>query len=162
MVFTGYIQTHSLKLKIQKSSTSHCEIRSLFCKVHCVLEKGFYSWSFSKAGATKYVHIKSTTVYAPRRNWDSPQPPSRRLVRPLPPVSGGRGTLAGEKGVGRVRRRAYTVVLFICTYFVPGAIGIRLLIKGCSVTRFFASGFFHESVSPQPQSIPLRPFRVFF
>jgi hypothetical protein len=30
-----------------------------------------------------------------------------------------------------------------------------------SVTRFFASGFFHESVSPQPQSIPLRPFRIF-
>jgi hypothetical protein len=41
-------------------------------------------------------------VYAPRRNWDSPQPPSRRLVCPFPPVSGGRGTLAGEKGVGRV------------------------------------------------------------
>jgi hypothetical protein len=51
---------------------------------------------------TKYVHIKSTTVYAPRRNRDSPQPPTRRLVCPLPPVSGGRGTLAGEKGVGRV------------------------------------------------------------
>jgi hypothetical protein len=32
----------------------------------------------------------------------SPQPPTRRLVCPLPPVSGGRGTLAGEKGVGRV------------------------------------------------------------
>jgi hypothetical protein len=31
-----------------------------------------------------------------------PQPPTRRLVCPLPPVSGGRGTLAGEKGVGRV------------------------------------------------------------
>ncbi len=30
------------------------------------------------------------------------QPPTRRLVCPLPPVSGGRGTLAGEKGVGRV------------------------------------------------------------
>ena len=41
-------------------------------------------------------------MYAPRRNWDSPQPPTRRLVCPLPPVSGGRGTLAGEKGVGRV------------------------------------------------------------
>ncbi len=27
---------------------------------------------------------------------------TRRLVCPLPPVSGGRGTLAGEKGVGRV------------------------------------------------------------
>ncbi len=51
---------------------------------------------------TKYVHIKSTKVYAPRRNSDSPQPPTRWLVCPLPPVSGGRGTLAGEKGVGRV------------------------------------------------------------
>ncbi len=30
-----------------------------------------------------------------------------------------------------------------------------------SVTRFFASGFFHESVSPQPQSIAFRPFRIF-
>ena len=30
-----------------------------------------------------------------------------------------------------------------------------------SVTRFFASGFFYESVSPQPQSIPLGPFRIF-
>ncbi len=27
--------------------------------------------------------------------------------------------------------------------------------------RFFASGFFHESVSPQLQSIPFRPFRIF-
>jgi hypothetical protein len=45
---------------------------------------------------TKYVHIKSTIVYAPRRNWDFPQPPTRRLVCPLPPVSGGRVTLAGE------------------------------------------------------------------
>jgi hypothetical protein len=42
---------------------------------------------------------------------------------PLPPVSGGRGTLAGEKGVGGgvpIPTRGYTVVLFICTYFVNG------------------------------------------
>jgi hypothetical protein len=26
--------------------------------------------------------------------------------------------------------------------------------------EFFASGFFHESVSPQPQSIPLGPFQI--
>jgi hypothetical protein len=58
---------------------------------------------------TKYVHIKSATVYAPRRNWDSPQPPTRRLVCPLPPVSGGRGTLAGEKGVGRVPIQGHTL-----------------------------------------------------
>jgi hypothetical protein len=31
-----------------------------------------------------------------------PQPPTRRLVCHLPPVSGGRGTLAGEKGDKRV------------------------------------------------------------
>jgi hypothetical protein len=30
-----------------------------------------------------------------------------------------------------------------------------------SVTRFFASCSFRESVSPQPQSIPLRPFQFF-
>jgi hypothetical protein len=30
-----------------------------------------------------------------------------------------------------------------------------------SVTRFFTSGFFHESVSPQPQRIPLGPFQIF-
>jgi hypothetical protein len=30
-----------------------------------------------------------------------------------------------------------------------------------SVMRFFASGFFDESVSPQPQSIPLEPFRIY-
>ncbi len=30
-----------------------------------------------------------------------------------------------------------------------------------SVTRNVASGFFHESVSPQPQSIPFRQFRIF-
>jgi hypothetical protein len=30
-----------------------------------------------------------------------------------------------------------------------------------SVTRFFASGFFHQSVGPPPQSIPLGPFRIF-
>ncbi len=30
-----------------------------------------------------------------------------------------------------------------------------------SVTRFFASVLFYESVSPQPQSIPLGPFRIF-
>ena len=47
-------------------------------------------------------------------------PPSRRLVCPLPPVSGGRGTLAGERGEGesQFRRDIYTVVLFIYMYFM--------------------------------------------
>jgi hypothetical protein len=28
--------------------------------------------------------------------------------------------------------------------------------------RFFAFGFLHESVYPQPESIPLGPFQIFF
>ena len=46
-------------------------------------------------GGTKYVHIKSTTVYAPRRNWDS-----RQRVFPTPQKQGGGGTLACGWGVG--------------------------------------------------------------
>jgi hypothetical protein len=34
-------------------------------------------------------------------------------------------------------------------------------LKRDSVTRFFPSRFFHESVSPKPLSIPLRPFQIF-
>jgi hypothetical protein len=34
-------------------------------------------------------------------------------------------------------------------------------LKGQSVTRFLASGFFHESVSPQRPSILFVPFRIF-
>ncbi len=57
---------------------------------------------------TKYVHIKSTTVYAPRRNWDSPQPPTRRLVCPLPLfLGGGEHSLARkELGESQFRRGA--------------------------------------------------------
>ncbi len=39
--------------------------------------------------------------------------------------------------------------------------GLVCSIKGTVSTRFFAFGFFHESVSTQPQSSPLGPFRIF-
>jgi hypothetical protein len=52
---------------------------------------------------------------------------------------------------GHALATAYVVVQYLLLYFK----------KRDSVTRFFASGFFHESVSPQPQSIPFRPFRIF-
>jgi hypothetical protein len=71
--------------------------------------------------STKYVHIKSTIVYAPRRNWDSPNPFLASEVFPSPQKQGGGGTLACGWGVGgesQFRRGAYTMVLFICTYFV--------------------------------------------
>jgi hypothetical protein len=70
--------------------------------------------------STKYVHIKSTTVYAPRRNWDSPNPFLASECSP-PPETGGRGHTSlrvGGWGESQFRRGAYTVVLFICTYFV--------------------------------------------
>jgi hypothetical protein len=34
-------------------------------------------------------------------------------------------------------------------------------LKGTVSRDIFASGSFHESVSPQPQSIPLRQFQIF-
>ncbi len=70
---------------------------------------------------TKYVHIKSTTVYAPRRNWDSPNPFLASECSPPPPETGGRWHTSlreGGWGKSQFRRGAYTVVLFICTYFV--------------------------------------------
>jgi hypothetical protein len=70
--------------------------------------------------STKYVHIKSTTVYAPRRNWDSPNPFLASECSP-PPRNRGEGATSlrvGGWGESQFRRGAYTVVLFICTYFV--------------------------------------------
>ncbi len=49
---------------------------------------------------------------------------------------------------GRLKRRAG-----------DGIIGHQF--KGTVSRDFFTSGFFHESVSPQPQSIPLGPFQIF-
>jgi hypothetical protein len=40
---------------------------------------------------TKYVHIKSTTVYAPRRNRDSPPTPHPQASVPPPPSLWGEG-----------------------------------------------------------------------
>jgi hypothetical protein len=40
---------------------------------------------------TNYVHIKSTTVYASRRNWDSPHPPHPQASVPPPPCFWGEG-----------------------------------------------------------------------
>jgi hypothetical protein len=55
------------------------------------------------------------------RNWDSPNPSPAGECAP-PPGSGGRGTLAGERGVGRVPipTRGHTLwySLYTYTYFV--------------------------------------------
>ncbi len=71
--------------------------------------------------ATKYVHIKSTTVVG-----IGTLPPSFSPASvPLPPETGGRGHTSlrvGGWGKSQFRRGAYTVVLFICTYFVLYAV----------------------------------------
>jgi hypothetical protein len=82
---------------------------------------GAVQYSYLLLQNTKYVHIKSTTVYAPPRNWDSPPTPHPQASVPPPLCFWGEGnTCWREKGLGesQFRRGAYTVVLFICTYFV--------------------------------------------
>jgi hypothetical protein len=44
------------------------------------------------------------SFFSSRRNWDYPNPSPAGECAPPPLVLGGRGTLAGERGVGRVRR----------------------------------------------------------
>ncbi len=69
--------------------------------------------------STKYVHIKSTTVYDPRRNWDSPksQPLSRQRVYPSPQKQGGGGTLVGGLGGSPNSDEGHTLwySLYVCT-----------------------------------------------
>jgi hypothetical protein len=70
---------------------------------------------------TKYVHIKSTTVYMPLVGIGTLPTPFSPASVPLPPETGGRGhtsLLVGGWGESQFRRGAYTVVLFIFTYFV--------------------------------------------
>ncbi len=54
--------------------------------------------------STKYIHIKSTTVYcmSPRRNGDSPIPSFASEYAPPPGTKGGGGELACGWGVGGV------------------------------------------------------------
>ncbi len=42
------------------------------------------------------------SFFSSRRNWDSPNPSTAGECTPPPHGSGGRGTLAGERGYGRV------------------------------------------------------------
>ncbi len=83
---------------------------------------------------THYRKVKSAEPYghkvrtykeyhsvALRRNWDSPPTPFSPASVPLPPETGGRGHTSlrvGGWGGVPIPTKGYTVVLFICTYFV--------------------------------------------
>jgi hypothetical protein len=61
-----------------------------------------------------------------------------------------------------IRNEVGDVVLFLLSYKdITNEYSESRYIYRDNVTRFFASGFFHESVSPQLQSIPIRPFQFF-
>jgi hypothetical protein len=105
---------------IWKAKHSPCECASSICN----LIRSMQIFGCRRPISTKYAHIKSTTVYAPRRNWDSPNPFLASECSPPPRNRGGGGTRhtslrVGGWGESQFRRGAYTVVLFICTYFVP-------------------------------------------
>jgi hypothetical protein len=72
------------------------------------------------------------------------QPLSRQRVFPSPQKQGGGGTLACRWGVGgesQFRRGAYTVVLFICTYFVTSVICKNYRNLGVEVDRLHVPDF---------------------
>ncbi len=49
---------------------------------------------------------------------------------------------------------------WVVLVFLQKETGCRCYLKG-QCHEIFASGFFHESLSPQPHSIPLRQFKIF-
>ncbi len=64
--------------------------------------------------ATKYLYIKSTTVYVPSSALGLSQPLSRHRVCPSPQNRGGGGTLACGKWVGGVQIRWLVKGLALC------------------------------------------------
>ncbi len=90
------------------------------------------------------------SFFSSRRNWDSPTPhPQASVPHPqanVPPPTlwfRGRVTLAGERGVGRVpiptRGHTYTVVLFLCTYFVVTSMDVHKNAHGTQMKTILSS-----------------------
>jgi hypothetical protein len=125
---------------------------------------------------TKYVHIKSTIVYVPRRNWDYPPTPHPQASVPPPPCFWGEGNTRWRErgwdlGESQFRRGAYTVVLFICTYFVmvhvlhKCRLYCRDAARGIHVDKWhlFSGGLNHQLQQLQNNSNFLpRPYGTFF
>ncbi len=79
------------------------------------------SYTLYKVAHHKVHTYKEYHSVCPSSELGLSQPLSRQRVFPLPPETGGRGHTSlrvGGWGESQFRRGAYTVVLFICTYFV--------------------------------------------
>ncbi len=74
-----------------------------------------------ECGAKDWLCRQSAKLFSSRRNWDNPKPSPTGECAPHPPLwLGGRGTLAGERGSGRVPipTRGHTLWYSICKYFL--------------------------------------------
>jgi hypothetical protein len=86
-------------------------------------------WNFPRKGKEIFGSIpgeepqsrQSTKLFSSRRDWDFPTPSPQASVPPPPFGSGGRGTLAGERGGGRVpipmRGHTLSYSLHLCTFW---------------------------------------------
>jgi hypothetical protein len=72
---------------------------------------------------------------------------------PVGHVANGRNPFGPEDGDNKPKLKGKANISLPLAFY-------ELLLRD-SVTRFFASGSFHEPVSPQPQSIPLGPLQIF-
>jgi hypothetical protein len=66
-------------------------IYALFFAFVAIFVKAYVAMPELTISPTKYVHIKSTIVYALRRNWDSPTTPHPQASAPPPPCFWGEG-----------------------------------------------------------------------
>jgi hypothetical protein len=71
---------------------------------------------------------------------------------PVGHVANGRNPFGPEDGDNKAKMKGKANISLPMAFY-------ELLLRD-SVTRFFASGSFHEPVSPQPQSIPLGPLQI--
>ncbi len=89
------------------------------------------------------------SFFSSRRNWDSPNPSSAGEYAPPPFGTGKRGTLAGERGGGRVpiATRGHTMWYSVDTYFGP-AILSRTVLKNIGFSLKVGKSFrIHQNLS---------------
>jgi hypothetical protein len=116
----------------------------LASKVKSSAKKGPYQRKKSKHVYTAQSR-QSAKLFSCRRNWDSPSPSPARECAPFPPLWywGGGGTLAGEKGSGRVQipTRGHTLWYSLCMYFVVYSVGSVLYTRARTqcIPRLLAS-----------------------
>jgi hypothetical protein len=122
-------------------------------------EKSEYFLGLAKRNSLIPQGRQSAKLYLQSSEWGLPQPLTRRQECPPPPRfgSGGRGTLAGERGGGRVpiptRGHMYTEILYIFMYFVLHTLPFQFLPLQSIPSNPFISNFYLSNPYPLTLSI---------